>query len=64
MRASHGKGRLRVGRATGRFRGVRRDEVTFETLGLGDVAGIITDAPLTDPTLDALVKAGVSLLPA
>ena len=36
----------------------------FTVIGLGDVAGIITDAPLADPTLAALVKAGVSLLPA
>jgi DeoR/GlpR family transcriptional regulator of sugar metabolism len=36
----------------------------FTVLGFDDVAGIITDAPLADPTLDALVKAGVSVLPA
>ena len=36
----------------------------FTVVGFGDVAGIITDAPLTDPTLKRLVDAGVALLPA
>jgi DeoR/GlpR family transcriptional regulator of sugar metabolism len=36
----------------------------FTVVGLGDVAGIITDAPATDPALDRLAQDGVAILPA
>jgi DeoR/GlpR family transcriptional regulator of sugar metabolism len=36
----------------------------FTVLGLGDIAGIITDAPVKDPTLERLLEAGVAILPA
>jgi DeoR/GlpR family transcriptional regulator of sugar metabolism len=36
----------------------------FTVLGFGDIAGIITDAPVKDPTLERLLEAGVAILTA
>jgi DeoR/GlpR family transcriptional regulator of sugar metabolism len=36
----------------------------FTVVGFGDVAGIITDAPSTDLTLERLAREGVAILPA